>query len=245
MTHIDLNADIGEGFSSDGELVAIVSSVNIACGAHAGDTDTMRDTILLALKHGVAIGAHPGFADRTHFGRRELPIAPSAAGELVAAQLGVLQAIAGRLGAGVAHLKLHGALYNLAARDRGLADAVAGAVLRTRPSCALVGLAGSQLILAGKAAGLRVIGEAFADRLYLGDGTLSPRSHPGAVIADDDAAARQALRIAAEGNVIADDATLVAVSAQTICIHGDTPGAVSRARRIRAELAEAGIAVRC
>jgi UPF0271 protein len=242
---IDLNADVGEGFYSDAELVPLVTSVNIACGAHAGDTDTMRATVLLALRHGAAVGAHPGFADRTHFGRRELAVTPAAAAELVSSQLGVLQAIAARLGAGVAHVKLHGALYNLAARDRAIADAVAGAVLRTRASCGLVALAGSQLILAGRGAGLRVIGEGFADRVYLADGSLAPRSLPGSVISDEHAAARQALRIAGEGSVISSDGTLVPISAQTICIHGDTPGAPSRARRIRAELEEAGIAIRC
>lgn len=246
---IDLNADVGEGSASDADLVPLVSSVNIACGAHAGDLESMRRTVALALRHGAAIGAHPGFADREHFGRRELAIAPSEAAALVLGQARLLQGVAAGLGARVGHVKLHGALYNMAARDPALAEAIAGALAeegsRTGSPWTLVALAGSVLASIGRASSLRVVGEAFADRSYRRDGTLTPRSEPGAVIDDEDACARQALRIAAEGIVLAADGSAVAVDADTICLHGDSPRAVAFARRIRAELAAAGIAVRC
>ncbi len=246
---IDLNADVGEGAGFDGELVPLVSSVNIACGAHAGDLDTMRATVALALRHGAAIGAHPGFPDREYFGRRELPVTPADAAELVVGQARLLQGVASGLGARVGHVKLHGALYNMAARDRGLADAVADAVSRVSRDSGgpwtLVALAGSELLRAGRARGLPVAAEAFADRAYARDGSLVARSEPGAVIADADAAARQALRIARDGSVRAADGTFVAVEADTLCIHGDSPRAPALARRIRGALEAAGIAVRC
>jgi UPF0271 protein len=246
---IDLNADVGEGCGSDGELVPLVSSVNIACGAHAGDQETMRRTAALALRHGVAIGSHPGFADREHFGRRELPVTPAEAAALVLGQTRLLDAVAESLGARVLHVKLHGALYNLAARDRPIAAAVAGAVLQLgresgRPRL-LVALAGSELIAAGRACGLRVAGEGFADRAYRRDGSLVPRSEPGAVLAGEDAAALQALRLAREGRVRSADGFDVAVDADTLCLHGDSPQAVALARRIGRDLAAAGIAVSC
>jgi UPF0271 protein len=245
---IDLNADVGEGCDSDAELVPLVSSVNIACGAHAGDLRTMRLTVALALRHGAAIGAHPGFADREHFGRREIPIAPAEAAALVVDQAILLQAVAAELGARVGHVKLHGALYNMAARDRALAAAIVEALAAWGRASALqftlVALAGSEMVEIGRARGLAVAGEAFADRTYRRDGTLTPRSEPGAVITDEDAAARQALRIAGEGTVLAADGAEVPVDARTICLHGDSPRAVSFARRIRGELAAAGIAVR-
>lgn len=248
VAFMDLNADVGEGFGTDAELVPLVTSVNIACGAHAGDPETMRRTVALALGHGVAIGAHPGFADRANFGRREVVLGPGAAGALVVGQVAALQAIALPLGARVGHVKLHGALYNMAARDAGLAAEVAGALAEAmregRNDWALVGPAGSMLLAAGRARGLRVRSEAFADRSYRRDGTLAPRSEAGSVIADAAAAARQALRIAAEGIVTASDGTEVPIDADTLCIHGDSPGAVEFARSIRAALAAAGIAVR-
>jgi UPF0271 protein len=246
---IDLNADVGEGCPSDGELVALVSSVNIACGAHAGDEATMRGAVELALRHGAAIGAHPGFADREHFGRREIPMAPAQAAALVVDQAMLLQKVASGLGARVGHVKLHGALYNMAARDRSLAaavvDALAEAGRRAGSQWTLVALAGSEMVSIGRARGLKVSTEAFADRSYRRDGTLTPRSDPGAVIADVDAAVRQVLRIAREGIVLSADGAEVPVEADTICLHGDSPRALSFARRIRAELAAAGIAVRC
>ncbi len=244
---IDLNADVGEGCGSDAALVPLVSSVNIACGAHAGDRDTMRAAVALALRHGAAIGAHPGFADREHFGRRELPILPAAAAALALGQARMLEEIAGEFGARVGHVKLHGALYNMAARDRGLAEAVAGALAQDkRPSgepWILVALAGSVLATVAMERGLRVVGEAFADRTYMRDGSLTPRSEAGALIGDADAAASQAVRIATAGTALAADGSEVAVRAETICLHGDGPSAVEFAQRIRRGLAAAGVAV--
>jgi UPF0271 protein len=246
---IDLNADVGEGAGGDAELIPLVSSVNIACGAHAGDREAMRLAVALALRHGAAIGAHPGFADREHFGRRELPVSPAQAAALVLEQARLLQEVAARLGASVGHVKLHGALYHLAARDAALATAIVEALVEagrgSGPRWALIALAGSPMVSIGRARGLRVVGEAFADRTYRSDGTLTPRSAPGALVSDEDAAARQAVRIAREGTVLAADGAEVAVDAGTICLHGDGPHAVGFARRIRQGLAAAGIAVRC
>jgi len=245
---IDLNADVGEGCGVDAELVPLVSSVNIACAAHAGDEATMLGALRLAVRHGAAIGAHPGFADREHFGRREISVSPSEAAALVVGQARLLRGLARGFGATVGHVKLHGALYNMAARDPALAAAVASALARdARESGAgwvLVALAGSVLAAAGRGEGLRVLEEAFADRAYASDGTLIARSEPGSLIGDDEAAARQALRIAREGTVLAGGGVSVPVAADTICVHGDRPGAACLARRIRGELAAAGIAVR-
>jgi UPF0271 protein len=244
---IDLNADVGEGCGSDPDLVPLVTSVNIACGAHAGGRDTMRRTIELALLHGAGIGAHPGFADRENFGRRELSISPAAAAGLVLGQARMLEDVAAELGAGVGHVKLHGALYNMASRDAALAHAIASALAAdTRPSgkpWILVALAGSVLAAAGRNLGLRVVGEAFADRTYRRDGSLTPRTEPGAVIEDADAASRQALRIAQDRRVAAADGAEVQVEAGTLCLHGDSPSAVDFARRLRRDLAAAGIQV--
>ena len=246
---IDLNADVGEGCASDAELVPLVSSVNIACGGHAGDADTMRRTVELAMRHGAAIAAHPGFADREHFGRREIAIAPPEAAALVLAQAALLRKVAAGLGARVGRVKLHGALYNMAARDGALGaaivDALAGEGRLSGSPWILIALAGSELVSIGRARGLPVVGEAFADRSYRRDGTLTPRSDPGAMIGDEDEAVRQVLRIAREGTVLAADGAEVVIDADTVCLHGDGPNAVTFARRIRAELAAAGIAVRC
>ena len=222
---IDLNADVGEGCGFDAEVVPFVSTVNIACGAHAGDEATMREAVALALRHGVAIGSHPGFADREHFGRREIPITPEEAAELVIGQTRMLQRVAAEAGARVGHVKLHGALYNMASRDRPLAIAVAEALAedehRIGQQWLLIALAGSVLAKVARERGLKVLGEAFADRTYRGDGTLTPRSEAGAVIEDPSAASAQALRIATEGTVRAGDGKVVTIDAATICIHGD------------------------
>ncbi len=223
---IDLNCDLGEGAGHDDELMTLVTSANIACGAHAGDEATMRATVALARRNGVAIGAHPGFADRENFGRRELMLTAGEVRELVARQIAALRSMGP-----VTHVKPHGALYNLAAREAAVARAVVEGVLATDPGLVLFALRGSELGRAGRAGGLRVAEEVFADRTYRPDGSLTPRSDPGAVILDEAEAVAQALRLANEG-------------ADTICLHGDGVHAVAFARRINAALRNAGIAVR-
>jgi len=247
-THIDLNADVGEGCASDAQLVPLVSSVNIACGAHAGDLATMRRAVAMAQRHGVAIGAHPGFEDRENFGRKEIAMAPGKAAAIVVEQTRRLESVASGLGARVGHVKLHGALYTMASRDRVLAAAIVAALSvaaqESGSRWVLFGLAGSEMLSIGRAFGMRVAGEAFADRLYRPDGTLCPRTEAGAVIEDEAAAARQAVRLAKEGLVRATDGADIKVEADTICIHGDGPNAVGVAHRIQDGLELAGINVR-
>ena len=221
----------------------LITSANIACGGHAGDATLMRATVELARRHGVAIGAHPGLADREHFGRRELPVTPAMVEALVLEQIQLLQQIARSCGARLTHVKPHGALYNLAARDAALAAGVAAAVLKADPRLILVGLAGSQLVAAGAAAGLHVAREVFADRTYQSDGSLTPRSRPEALISDEAVAVAQVLRMVRDGRVRATDGRDAPIGVDTICLHGDGPHAVAFARRLRAELAAAGIAV--
>ncbi len=236
MRTLDLNCDLGEGAGHDAELMPLVTSASIACGAHAGDEATMRATVALAQRHGVAIGAHPGFADRANFGRKEMLLSADALRHLVAEQVAALARLAP-----LRHVKPHGALYTLAARDRGVADAVAEAVASFGKDLVLFALAGSELVQAGRRCGLRVAEEAFADRTYRRDGTLTPRGDPGALIADEVAAVAQVLRLARDGVVRATDGTAVPLTADTICLHGDGPHAVAFARRLRSELADAGI----
>lgn len=242
---VDLNCDLGEGAGHDAELMAWISSANIACGAHAGDEATMRRTLVLARDAGVAIGAHPGFADRAHFGRRELPVTAAAAADLVREQVGRLQEMAARAGAAVTHVKLHGALYNQAARDAALATAILAALAEIDARLAVVTLAGSTMErLARETAGARVVAEVFADRTYEADGSLTPRALPGAVIADEGKAVTQVLRMVRDGVVQSRDGREVAIRAETICLHGDGARAVEFARRLRNELAAAGVTVR-
>ena len=235
---IDLNCDLGEGGSHDAALMPLVTSANIACGGHAGDRETMRVTLELARRHGVAAGAHPGFADRAHFGRHERALAPPEVTELVRSQVEALRALGP-----ITHVKPHGALYTQSARERPVADAIAEAVASIDPNLMLVGQAGSLLLRAGAAWGLRVVSEVFADRTYQRDGSLTPRACPDALITAADAAAAQVLRMIREGVVEATDGTLVPVRADSICVHGDGPHAVALARRLRTELADAGVAV--
>jgi UPF0271 protein len=244
---VDLNADVGEGMSTDEELVPLVSSVNIACGAHAGDEDTMRAAIELAQYHGVAIGAHPGFADRANFGRSEVVMSPAGAAVLVVEQAARLQAIASALGAKVGHIKLHGALYNMAARDPQLAAAIAAALVDHRDGsggpAVLYALAGSVLVAEARRAGLIVVGEGFADRAYRSDGSLLPRSEPGALIENPIEVAEQALLMATAKMARGRNGSMVPVDAATICLHGDNPLAVRSARAIRVNLSSNGIRV--
>jgi UPF0271 protein len=243
MIKIDLNCDLGEGAGHDTELMPLITSANIACGAHAGDDPTMRATIALAKQHGVAIGAHPGFDDRANFGRRELPVSPGEVQGLVHDQVLRLQLMARGLGARLSHVKPHGALYNMAARDPALARAVVDAIYEVDPRLVLFGLAGSHVIAVAEACGLPVASEVFADRTYQSDGSLTPRSQPGALITDEAAAVAQVLRMVREGKVRALDGRDVAIRAETVCVHGDGPNPVEFARRLRADLMAAGVDV--
>ena len=236
---IDLNCDLGEGAGHDGELMPLITSANIACGAHAGDVATMRATVALARKYGVVIGAHPGFEDRANFGRKELALPPAEVRALVERQIAALRALGP-----VTHVKAHGALYNLAARDAALADAVAEAVCAVDRTLVLFALAGSELVRAGREGGLRVASEVFADRTYQRDGSLTPRSQPDALIHDEEVAVAQVLRMVREGAVRATDGTDVAIRADTVCVHGDGAHAVAFARRLNAELRRAGIEIK-
>jgi UPF0271 protein len=246
---IDLNADIGESFGrwslgDDGELLRSITSANVACGFHAGDPGVMRDTVRAARAAGVAVGAHPGFPDLVGFGRRDLAASPREVSDFVLYQLGALAAIAAAEGVRLQHVKPHGALYNMAVRDRQLAEAIAAAVAAFDRTLMLFGLPGSELLRAGSEAGLRTAAEGFADRGYAPDGTLIPRDRAGALVRSADEAAARAVRMARDGLVTSADGSDVAVGVTTICVHGDTPGAPDLTRRIRAALESAGITVR-
>jgi 5-oxoprolinase (ATP-hydrolysing) subunit A len=245
---IDLNADMGESFGAwslgrDSELLPWVTSANIACGFHAGDPLVMARTVDLARAQGVAAGAHPGYPDLAGFGRRRLDMTPDELEAAVLYQIGALAGFARAAGAPLRHVKPHGALYNLAAHDRSVAATIAAGVRRFSPDLILVGLAGSLLLEVGRAAGLPVAAEAFADRAYEADGSLRDRRLPGAMLPDPAAAAAQALTIVREGYVLAHDGARVSVQADTLCIHGDTPGAPAYAEAVRQALEQAGVAV--
>jgi UPF0271 protein len=242
--HVDLNADLGEGAPDDAELLTLVSSANIACGWHAGDARLMQATVTAALARGVALGAHPSYPDREHFGRREMQLAPADVRADLVYQIGALDALVRAAGGRLHHVKPHGALYNQAARDPALADAVAGAVLDVDPSLALYGLAGSELLRAAERAGLRAVAEVFADRGYRADGSLVPRGQPGALIHDADEAVARTLRMVRDGSVVAVTGETVALQAQTLCLHGDGPHALAFARALHAALTQAGVQLR-
>jgi UPF0271 protein len=226
---IDLNADVGEECGQDAALMRCITSANIACGLHAGNPAVMRETVRLAREQGVAVGAHPSFDDREHFGRRELQLTPNQITDLVARQIESLAEIAAAAAVHLQHVKAHGALYNIAVRDRRVADAIARAAKSVDSSLVVLGLPGSELIAAAEAAGLRVAREAFADRAYRPDGTLVPRSEPGAVIHDPSEVLSRVVDLAQRSDV------------DTICVHGDTPGAAELASQIRAMLEAARI----
>ena len=232
MRSIDLNADLGEGGTQDAALLELVSSANIACGGHAGDEETMRRSIELALACGVAIGAHPGYEDREHFGRLAMVLPLEKITDLVWRQVEALASLAGDAGARLHHVKPHGALYNQASRDPLLAAAVVAGITRVSPDLILYALPGCALAEAGRTAGLAVCAEGFADRRYRLDGSLMPRGEPGAVIKDVDAAVAQAMEIASKGRV------------ETLCVHGDGVTAVAILRALRGRLGEAGLAIR-
>jgi UPF0271 protein len=237
---IDLNADVGEG-SDDEPLFPYLSSVSVACGGHAGDPQTMARTIEAAGRFGLAVGAHPSYADREHFGRRELVLSWQEVQKIVEEQIRVLDRIARKQGVLLVHVKPHGALYNQAARDPSLAQAIARAVRQVDPALALVGLAGSALLIAGRSEGLAVFAEAFADRRYREDGTLAPRSAPGAVIEDPEAAAAQATAIARGSEILTVEGKRIQVRADTLCLHSDTPGALGIVSSVRRRLEADGV----
>jgi len=249
MKVIDLNCDMGEireaiADGTQSALMRSITSANVACGGHAGDEKMMRATIEQALQYGVAIGAHPGYADRENFGRLELKMAPGEVAESVFEQVQALAEVAARCGARVVHVKPHGALYNQAVRDRGLAEAIAQGVARWSRDVVFVGLAGSSMLEVFRDAGFVVASEAFADRQYEPDGTLRSRKFKDALIRDPKAAGRQAVGMVERGTVIASDGSEVAVAAQTICIHGDTPGAPQIAAEVARALRQAGVALK-
>ena len=245
---MDLNCDVGElpEALADGSQEAIlrqVTSANIACGGHAGDLQMMRATIEQAQRCGTAIGAHPGYEDRASFGRIELKLSSEEVAASVYRQILALAEVADRCGAHIGHVKPHGALYNLAARDRGIARAIADGVARWRRYVTLVGLAGSVMLKEFHTAGFAVAPEGFADRKYEGDGSLRARKFRDALLHDPAEAAAQALRIAKEGSVVAANGAVIPLKVETICIHGDTPGAPQIAAAVRRALEDAGVAL--
>jgi len=248
MYRTDLNCDMGESFGAyqlgrDAEILALVSSANIACGFHAGDPATMRKTVQLALQHGTAIGAHPGLPDLVGFGRRNMDISAQEAYDMVVYQIGALQAFVHAEGGKLQHVKPHGALYNMAAKQPELARGIAEAVYRVNPELILFGLSGSELVKAGEAIGLRTASEVFADRTYQQDGSLTPRRDAHALITDPVEAADQVIGMVKDGKVKSLQGVEVPLVADTICIHGDGAHAVEFARQISERLKDAGVAI--
>jgi UPF0271 protein len=249
MPSIDLNCDLGESFGrwtlgADEALMESVSSCNIACGFHAGDPDVMRRTVRLAGRHGVAIGAHPGLPDLVGFGRRHMSVTPAEVENLVIYQTGALAAFARAEGIRLQQVKAHGALYNMAAGERALAEAMARGVASFDPSLLLLAPPGSELLRAGQAAGLPVAAEGFADRAYEPDGSLTSRCEPDAIINDLPTVLERVVRMARHGVVVTRSGVEVPMRVATICIHGDTPGAAGLARGLREGLEREGIEVR-
>ena len=245
---IDLNCDLGEATGAgaiehDRRMMEYVTSVNVACGAHAGDPDTMRATVRSARDAGVRIGVHPGFADREGFGRRDMDLTSEEIENLVLVQIGALAAIARAEDMVLGHVKPHGALYNMAGRDRRVANAIVRAVAGFDRSLPLLALPGSVMVDAGREAGLDVVPEVFADRAFDADGTLVSRQRPGAVIHDPERMIERAVRLVRDGRVDAIDGTPLELSGETICVHGDTPGAEELAMTLRQGLEAAGVAV--
>jgi UPF0271 protein len=245
---IDINSDMGESFGAytighDAGLMDSITSANVAAGFHAGDPSVLRATIRLAKARGVAVGAHPGFPDLVGFGRRELNVTATEAEDMVLYQVAAVAGVAAAEGVRLQHVKPHGALFNMAVRNAALSAAIARAVAAFDRSLILFGLPGSEILAAGRAAGLRVAAEVFADRAYEPDGSLASRRQPGSVIHDPDAVVARAVRMVSDRAVVATDGSLVALEADTICVHGDTPGSDTLAARIRAGFTRAGIAV--
>jgi 5-oxoprolinase (ATP-hydrolysing) subunit A len=246
---IDINCDMGESFGAyqlgqDAEILKYVTSANIACGFHAGDPATMKKTVRLAIENGVGIGVHPGLQDLIGFGRRNMDISPEEAYDLVVYQIGALSAFVKSEGGKIQHVKAHGALYNMAAKNKELSVAIAKAVYNVDPELILFGLANSELVKAGEGIGLRTASEVFADRTYQLDGSLTSRRQSDAMITDDTEAVRQVVRMVNEKKVLTRQNADIDILAETVCIHGDGPHALSFARKIRTILEESDIDVR-
>ncbi|GAC1444515.1 MAG: 5-oxoprolinase subunit PpxA [Sediminibacterium sp.] len=241
---IDLNCDMGEGLDTDVLLMPYITSANIACGYHAGDTDTMKRTIGLALQHRVAIGAHPGFSDRANFGRTNMQLAPEAITELVREQIHILQKAAATFQVKLHHVKPHGALYNMAARDPVIAGAVARAVKETDASLVLFGLSGSHSVTEAVKLGLQTASEVFADRTYQDDGSLTPRSQPNALIDTMERSLQQVLQMIRQRTVTSIQGKQVAILAETVCIHGDGDHALAFAKNIYQALQQQHIEIK-
>ena len=243
MDTIDLNCDMGEGCGNDAELMKYVSSANVASGFHAGDLQTMRSTVQLAIEHGVAIGAHPGYRDRRNFGRVPVKASLHEVFDIVAEQIDAMMDVCKESGAVLRHVKPHGALYNQAARNAELASTIAKAIVSRDRKLILYGLSGSFLISEAEKAGLPTASEVFADRTYQPDGSLTPRSQPGALITDDRIAVVQALEMIRSKTVTAVTGETIKIAADTLCIHGDGEHAVGFAKAIRQALSENGVPV--
>ena len=246
--HIDLNSDLGEGFGawnmgSDAQMLSIVTSANVACGGHASDPETMFRTLELARDNGVSVGAHPGYNDPIGFGRRVIPMSPAEIGRMCAAQIGALIGIAAQVGVPVTYVKPHGALGNLAARDRDVADAIVAAVQRIDPNLAILAISGTQSEHAARAANAPVFSEIFADRGYLSSGQLVPRDQDGAMIHDAAEAADRLISFLESGLMPVIDGDPIKLAAQSICVHGDSAGAVDMAREIRKRLTAHGVQI--
>ena len=248
MKRVDLNCDLGESFGtyrcgSDEDVICQISSANVACGFHASDPLWMHKTVQLAKQHGVAVGAHPGFPDLVGFGRRELSVSLPELKAMVQYQIGALQAFCQAAGVQMQHVKPHGAMYNMAAKDRRLADAICEGIREVDPRLILLGLSGSCLLEAGAAAGLRCASEVFADRAYEDDGSLTPRGQEGAVITDEEEAIARVLQMVQQGTVTSRSGKTISIQADSICLHGDGEKAVAFAEKIRTALIASGVKV--
>ena len=250
MYKVDLNADLGESFGAytigmDSEVLRFITSANVACGFHAGDPVVMQKTVAMAAERGTAVGAHPGFPDLMGFGRRKMTISPAEAKAYIQYQVGALMAFTKANGLKLQHVKPHGAFYNMAAVDDKLAEAICQGIYAVDPDLIMLGLAGSAHIRAAKAVGLKVASEVFADRGYMDDGTLVPRSQPGAMIHDREQAIARTVRMVKEGCVETITGKIIPIQADSICVHGDNPDAIGFVKDIRERLEQEGVTVTC
>lgn len=248
MKKVDLNCDLGESFGNytcgmDASVIPHISSANVACAFHAGDPLVMQKTVALAAKYGTAVGAHPGYPDLVGFGRRNMAVSPPELKAMVIYQIGALKAFCRSQGVTLQHVKPHGAMYNMAAKDRKLADAICEAITEVDSNLILLGLSGSEMLKAAKAKGLRCASEVFADRAYEPDGSLTPRALEGSVITDEEEAIRRVLQMVTEGTVVARNGQVIPIEADSICLHGDGVKAVEFARRIRQALTDSGVEI--